>query len=58
MRVEGNIKASKRDHSETTLKDNIAISLLLLKHAVIAAIHNIFEHFLNLRETKFLGQLG
>ena len=37
--MEGNIKASKRDHSETTLKDNMTITLPLFKRAVIAAIH-------------------
>jgi hypothetical protein len=56
--VEGDIKASKRDRSETTLEDNIALSLLFFNRAIIAAIHDVLQHFLDLCEAKFLGQLG
>jgi hypothetical protein len=56
--VEGDIKASKRDRRETTLKDNIALSLLFFNSAIIAAIHDVLQHLLDLYETKFLGQLG
>jgi hypothetical protein len=56
--VEGNIKASKRDRSETTLEDNIALSLLFFNRAIIAAIHDVLQHLLDLCETKFLRQLG
>jgi len=33
--MEGDIDTSKRDCSETTLEDNIALSLLFLEHAVL-----------------------
>jgi len=56
--VEGYIKASKRNRSETTLEDNIALSLLFFNRAIIAAIHDVLQHLLDLCETKFLGQLG
>jgi hypothetical protein len=56
--VEGNIKASKRDRSETTLEDNIALSLLFFNRAITAVIHDVLQHLLDLCETKFLGQLG
>jgi hypothetical protein len=56
--VEGDIKASKRDRSETTLEDNVAFSLLFFNRAIIAAIHDDLQHLLDLCETKFLGQLG
>ena len=56
--MEGDIKASKRNRSETTLEDNIALSLLFFNRAIIAAIHDILQHLLDLCETKFLGQLG
>jgi hypothetical protein len=56
--VEGDIKASKRDRSETTLEDNIALSLLFFNRAIIAAIHDVLQHLLDLFETNFLGQLG
>jgi hypothetical protein len=55
--VEGDIKASQRDRSETTLEDNIAISFLFFDRAIIAAIHDVLEHVLDLFKTKFLGQL-
>jgi hypothetical protein len=56
--VEGDIKTSKRDRSETTLEDNIAISILFFNRAIIAAIHDVIQHLLDLCETEFLGQLG
>jgi hypothetical protein len=56
--VEGDIKTSKRDRSETTLEDNIAVSLLFFNRSVIAAIHDVLQHLLDLCETKFLDQLG
>jgi len=56
--VEGDIKASKRDRSKTTLKDNIALSFLFFNRTIIAAIHDVVQHLLNLCKTKFLGELG
>jgi hypothetical protein len=56
--MEGDIKARKRDRSVTTLKDNIALSLLFFNRAIIAVIHDVLQHLLDLCETKFLGQLG
>ena len=56
--MEGNIKSRKRDCSETPLEDNIALGLLFFNCAIIAAIHDVLQHLLDLRETKFLGQLG
>ena len=56
--MEGDIKASKRNRSETTFENNIALSLLFFNRAIIAAIHDILQHLLDLCETKFLGQLG
>jgi hypothetical protein len=55
--VEGDIDAGERNRSKATLKDNIALSLLFLKCAIVAAIHDVLQHLFNLRETKFLGQL-
>ena len=56
--MEGNIKASKRDRSETTLKDDVAFCLLFFNRTIIAAIYDVPQHLLNFCETKFLGQLG
>jgi hypothetical protein len=53
--VEGNIDARERNSGETTLKDNIAVGLLFLKCAVKAAVHDVFQHLLDLSETIFLG---
>jgi hypothetical protein len=55
--VEGDIDARERDRSETTLEDNIALSLLFLKRTVVAAVHDVLQHIFNLRDTKFLSQL-
>jgi hypothetical protein len=55
--VEGDIDARERNSGETTLEDNIALSLLFLKCAVIAAVHDILQHLLDLSEAKFLSQL-
>ena len=55
--MEGDIDTSERDCSETTLKDNIALGLLFLKHTVIAGVHNVLQHLLDLRDTKLLSQL-
>lgn len=55
--MKGDIDAGKRDRSKTTLKDDIAFGLLFFKCAVEAAVNDILQHLLNLRETKFLGQL-
>jgi hypothetical protein len=56
--VEGYIKARKRNRSETTLEDNIALSLLFFNRAIITAIHDVLQHLLDLCQTKFPGQLG
>lgn len=56
--MEGDIKSSKRDRSKTTLEDNIALSLLFFNRAIIAAIHDVLQHLLDLFDAKFLGQLG
>ncbi len=56
-RMEGDIDTEERDRSETTLKDNIALNLLFLKYAVIAVVHDVLQHLLDLRDTKFLSQL-
>ena len=39
--MEGDIDTSERDHSETTLEDNIALGLLFLKCVVIAGVHDV-----------------
>ena len=54
--MEGDIDTSERDRSETTLEDNIALGLLFLKRAVIAAVHDVLQHLLDLRDTKLLSQ--
>jgi hypothetical protein len=56
--VERDIKASKRDRSKSTLEGNVALSLLFFNRAIIATIHNVLQHLLDLCETEFLGQLG
>ena len=56
--MEVDIKASKRNCSETALEGNIVLGLLSFNHTIVAAIHNILQHLLDLCETKFLGQLG
>jgi len=55
--MEGDIDTGERDRSKTTLEDNIALSLLFLKHTVIVAVHDVLQHLLDLRDTKFLSQL-
>jgi len=52
--MEGDIDTSERDRSETTLKDNIALGLLFLERAVIAAVNDVLQHLLDLRNTKLL----
>ena len=56
--MEGDINAREGDSGKATFKDDIALSLLFLKCAVIAAVHDILQHLLDLSETKFLGQLA
>jgi len=53
--VEGDIKASKRDRSETTLEDNMALSLLFFNRATIATIHDVLQHLLDPCEAWMCG---
>ena len=39
------------------LEDNLALSLLFLKYTVIAAVPEVLQHLLDLRNTKFLSKL-
>jgi hypothetical protein len=55
--MEGDVDTRERNRSETTLEDNITVSLLFLKCAVIAAVHDVLQHLLDLRDAKFLSQL-
>ena len=56
-RMEENIDTGETVRSETTLEDNIALSLLFLKYAVVAVVHDVLQHLLDLRDTEFLIQL-
>jgi len=51
-RVGRSIDTREGKHCKATLKDNMALSLLSLKYAIVAALHDVLQHLFNLRETK------
>lgn len=55
--MEGDINTTKRNSSETTLENNVTLSLLLLEGTIVAVVHDVLEHLLNFCETEFLSQL-
>lgn len=55
--MEGDIDTAERNSSETTLEDDVTLSLLLLEGTIVAVIHDVLEHLLNLCESEFLSQL-
>ena len=55
--MEGDINTAKRNGGQATFEDDVALSLLLLKGPIKAAVHDVLEHFFNLCETEFLSQL-
>lgn len=55
--MEGDIDTAERNSSETTLEDDVTLSLLLLEGTIVAVIHDVLEHLFNLCESEFLSQL-
>ena len=55
--MEGDIDTAERNSSETTLEDDVTLSLLLLEGTIVAVIHDVLEHLLDLCESEFLSQL-
>jgi hypothetical protein len=55
--MEWGIDTRQRDRSEATHEVDIACNPWLLKYVVIAAVHDVLQHLLDLHDTRYLSQL-